>query len=80
MSLTVNLIDRDGQYVQGWITDYQIDTDDEFAVVEREAQRLAARGIVVAIQWYRDDDGQTAYWSPSGATLRPYWYWYKAAA
>jgi hypothetical protein len=45
--------------------------DDDFSEAERLA---AASGTKCCIRWYRDEDGQGAYWGPKGTTFRPYWY------
>lgn len=54
--------------------DIEISADVEFEAVEKKAAELAVSETKCCIQWSRDSDGQVAYWSPSGATLTPYWY------
>ncbi len=47
--------------------------DDDFEALEAEARSLSA-DCKCCIRWSRDSDGQTAYWSPSGACIKPHWY------
>ena len=55
------------------ITDPVEIVDDDFDAIESDARsRYAA--YKCCIRWSRDSDGQTAYWSPSGACLTPHWY------
>lgn len=70
MTLTACLIDFNGNPVSD---DFCI-VDDDFSGVINAAEGTAENGTKCCIRWNRDTDGQTAYWSPSGATLKPYWY------
>ena len=53
--------------------DMQIEHDD-YSAAERFAEHAAENGIKCCIEWTRSEDGQTAYWGPSGATFDPHWY------
>lgn len=48
--------------------------DDDFSEVMNAAEIAAGNGTKCCIEWNRDTDGQTAYWGPSGAAFKPYWY------
>lgn len=55
------------------ITDPVAIVDDDFDALESEARSLSA-AYKCCIRWTRDSDGCTAYWSPSGASIKPHWY------
>jgi len=46
----------------------------EFDAVEMQAKKIAAEGTKCCIRWFRDNDGQVAYWGPAGAIFQPHWY------
>ena len=50
---------------------FEIANDDDFEAVEDAAEECNQK---CCIKWERSTDGQTGYWSPSGATFDPYWY------
>jgi hypothetical protein len=51
--------------------DYFIRNDEDFDKLEKIAK---SSKVKCCIQWQRADDGQTAYWGPKGAQLKPYFY------
>ena len=71
MTIIATLIDQDRDYFGH---DHEFESDDGFDVVEQIAKSHAAVGRKCAIQWAREEDGQVAYWGPSGASLKPQWY------
>lgn len=66
--LTANLVTKENDYLT---EDLIIKSDAEFSNVEALALK---QSHPVCIEWRRSNDGQVAYWSPSGATLEPYFY------
>lgn len=54
--------------------EYLIEGDDDFGEVELKAKSLAQSGTDCCIKWFRDADGQEAFWGPQGACLGAYWY------
>lgn len=52
----------------------EVAEDAEFSAIEAQAAELAAQGSKCCIRWSRESDGQSAYWGPKGATLKPHWY------
>lgn len=50
---------------------FEIQEDSDFNDAETAAKELDEK---CCIKWDRSTDGQTGYWSPSGATFDPYWY------
>lgn len=50
---------------------FEIQDDNDFEDVEIFTKEC---GQKCCIKWDRSTDGQTGYWSPSGATFEPYWY------
>lgn len=50
--------------------DEQIENDTQFEILERKARKVGG----VCIAWYRDTDGQSAYWGPGGARFDRYYY------
>lgn len=71
MATVVTIFDRDGAPLSG---DVEIESDAGFAAIERSARAIADSGTACCIAWYRDEDGQRAYWGPSGASIAPQWY------
>ena len=67
-TMTADILDIDLQPV---CLDLQIDSDNDFARIERLAKSY---NETCCIAWYRSTDGQSAYWGPRGASFEPYWY------
>ena len=70
MSMHAIVIASDGEP----ISDDMDITRDDFSAAEAFATKAAANGTRCCIRWIRADDGQTAYWGPSGAVFTPHWY------
>lgn len=47
---------------------------DDFAALERKARKIAKAGTECCIRWTRDNDGQSGYYGPQGASITAYWY------
>mgnify|MGYP003388728996 CR=1 FL=1 len=62
------LIDKNYDAISG---DYAVNVDGDFDNIEITARK---NGMPCAIKWSRASDGQAAYWTPSGADSKPYWY------
>lgn len=72
MNTEMNVEIFDSEFEQ--LAFYEISDDSEFTQIVEEAERFAASGIECCIRWQRPEDGQSAYWTHSGASFQPEWF------